>query len=333
MKRPHWLCILALLAGCTVTSLVPASDWDPPKPKEPTPAPQPEPEPWSPPEAVIIAPEQANVGDLVILDGRSSTGDNHLWVADPRVVGRFIEFEQQIVFAIGTPGAYTFQLIVADRKAAIHQVTHTVHIRPQDPPTPGPGPGPGPSPPPVSGAVKQATEAATRAVDDPATAGALLAAFLAISREGKTDEQLRSEVHEARERVMLERSPESQKKDWVSLWREPVNKAIEGAGITYGSALDQVIEGLRAVVGTTLTSSQEKPTARKELNVYVSDRCPPCDLWKQNEQPKILAAGVNIRYIKGGPHPTPTFEFTSKTGGTRVVTGYTSASSLMDQMQ
>lgn len=87
-------------------------------------------------EAIIKGPESVNIGDLVILNASDSLGDNHKWVADPRVTGKFFEVPNQkmLFFAFGTPGEYTFQLIMADKSANIDHIMHSVTVISSGPP-------------------------------------------------------------------------------------------------------------------------------------------------------------------------------------------------------
>lgn len=87
-------------------------------------------------EAIIKGPDSVNIGDLVILNAESSLGDNHKWVADERVTGKYFEVPNQkmLFFAFGIPGEYKFQLIVADKNANIDQITHSVTVISSDSP-------------------------------------------------------------------------------------------------------------------------------------------------------------------------------------------------------
>ena len=115
--------------------------------------------------AIIKAPTQVNVGDLVVLDSSDSKGDNQKWVIDPRAEGRYLELEKRIVFAIGTPGVYQFQLIVADKEANIDQVKHDIQVgsitTPIPPPINPPPTTPVPPSPPTDSSVLNAVKVNT----------------------------------------------------------------------------------------------------------------------------------------------------------------------------
>jgi len=244
--------------------------------------------------AVIKAPEKANMGDLVILDSSESIGDNRLWVVDPKAEGRYLVIDERIVFAIGTPGVYTFQLIVADTNAAIAQVRHNVQIgtpptSPNPPPTSPvpptePNPPTQPNPPPEANrTIFKAVRAATNYMDDPATAEQMRQALLSLP------EKTPASVQEAIGNVLLKRK--DQDKNWLTFWRVPVNSAIESAQLPYTEAVKQIIEGLDPNIVQSTSS----------IILYVRDNCPPCERWKEEVAPRLLALGWCIN-----PQPTTT---------------------------
>lgn len=241
--------------------------------------------------AIIKAPTQVNIGDLVVLDSSDSLGDNQKWVIDPRAEGRYLELEKRIVFAIGTPGVYSFQLIVADTYAAIDQTKHDVTVGtptdtpPVDPPTPPPAP-------PADTSVLDAVKAATKAVNDPQTASALRQALISLPE--KTPGAVQIKIAE----VLLTRSPTSQKVDWLGLWRKPVNDALDKAQMPYDKAIEQIIKGLE-------TSNLQ---SNSKLTVFTRPDCPPCDKWKEEVLPQIAEYDWNIEWVEDLNTPTPSFE-------------------------
>ena len=241
--------------------------------------------------AIIKAPTQVNVGDLVVLDSSDSLGDNQKWVIDSRAEGRYLELEKRIVFAIGTPGVYSFQLIVADTSAAIDQTKHDVTVGTPTGPVP-PTPPPTPPAPPTDTSVLDAVKAATRSVNDPQTAQALRQALISLPE--KTPGAVQMKIAE----VLLTRSPASQKIDWLSLWRKPVNDAIDKAQMPYDKAIEQIIKGLET---SNLQSSSK-------LTVFTRPECPPCDRWKTEVLPQIAEYNWNIEWVEDLNTPTPSFE-------------------------
>jgi hypothetical protein len=259
--------------------------------------------------AIIKAPTQVNIGDLVVLDSSDSKGDNQKWVIDPRAEGRYLELERRIVFAIGTPGAYEFQLIVADTSAAIDQTKHIVTVGTVGGPPPGPidppKPPVDPPAPPTDNSVYDAVKAATTNINDPTTAQALRQALLSLPE--KTPGAVQMKIAE----VLLTRSAESQKKDWLNLWRKPVNDAIDKAQIPYEKAVEQIIKGLE----TSNVRSSSK------LVVYTQPNCPPCEDWKRVELPKIEEYNWNVEWVEDPTKSTPSFKI-SHNGKLREYTGY-----------
>lgn len=245
--------------------------------------------------AIIKAPTKVNVGDLVVLDSSDSKGDNQKWVVDPRAEGRYLELDSRIVFAIGTPGLYQFQLIVADITAAIDQTNHTVQVGEvgsnPDPPTPPIDP-PKPPTPPNDTSVLEAVKSATLAVNDPITAQALRKALMDLPE--KTPGAVQMKIAE----VLLTRNKDSQNIDWLKLWREPVNAAIDKAQIPYEKAIEQIIQGLE----TSNSRSSSK------LVVFVRPNCPPCDKWKNEVLPKILEYNWKVEFVENLNTTTPSFE-------------------------
>lgn len=258
--------------------------------------------------AIIKAPTQVNVGDLVVLDSSDSIGDNQKWVIDSRAEGRYLELEKRIVFAIGTPGVYSFQLIVADTSAAIDQTKHNVTVGnpttppPVDPPTPPPIK---PPLPPTDTSVLDAVKAATTTVNDPQTAQALRQALLSLPE--KTPGAVQMKIAE----VLLTRSPASQKIDWLGLWRKPVNDAIDKAQMPYDKAIEQIIKGLE----TSNVQSSSK------LTVYTRPNCPPCERWKTEVLPQIAEYNWNVEFVENLDVSTPSFEICHN-GQCRKYTGF-----------
>lgn len=244
--------------------------------------------------AIIKAPTKVNVGDLVVLDSSDSKGDNQKWVIDPRAEGRYLELENRIVFAIGTPGVYSFQLIVADTTAAIDQTKHDVTVGFPTTPVPPTNPGPVPpvTPPPSDSSVLDAVKAATKAVNDPQTAQALRKALMDLPE--KTPGAVQMKIAE----VLLTRSSSSQNIDWLNLWRKPVNEAIDKAQMPYDKAIEQIIAGLE----TSNSQSSSK------IVVFVRPNCPSCDQWKNEVLPKVLEYNWKVEFVENLNTTTPSFE-------------------------
>lgn len=246
--------------------------------------------------AVINAPDKVNIGDLVVLDSSESKGDNKLWVIDPKAEGRYLKLEHQIVFAIGTPGVYEFQLIVADKEANIGQVKHRVTVGPPVviPPTPTPTDPPPVNPPVGNNKVRNAVRAATAAVNDPPTAQAMRQALINLT--DKSQESVKAEIA----KVLFARGPESKNKSWDTLWREPVDKAIIEAKLPFPETVRQIIEGLSS-------SSPADAKSLVRLTIFTKDNCPPCEQWKREQLPKIPIPEWEIVWKTDPAKPAPSF--------------------------
>jgi len=275
---------------------------------------------WGDVSAVIVAPEQVNAGDLVILDSSQSVGANRMWVTDKSIDGRWVSIEdgKRVFFAIGTPGIYTFQLIVADTEANIAQVKHDVRVGnilppgpPAPPPTPPvPGPTPptppvDPAPPVVDRAVFKAVRASTQYINDPPTATAIREAILSLP------EKVPATVQTAIANALLNRK--DQTKDWFNFWRVPVNKAIDSASLSYAEVVKQILEGLEATTAQT----------ESVIKMYTRDNCPPCDQWKMQVLPLVLAYGWTVTVEPTSTMSTPSFEINTN-GKTVTHEGYLS---------
>lgn len=244
-------------------------------------------------KAVINAPEQVNIGDLVVLDSSASKGDNRLWIIDPKAEGRYLKIDQRVVFAIGTPGVYQFQLIVADKEANIDQVKHELTVgKPVPPPVVNPPPI---DPPPIgNNKVRDAVKAATASVNDPPTAQSMRQAL--ISLPGKTPEAVKDEIA----KVLLNRTPASQKKDWATLWRVPVDKAIAESQLPFDEVIKQIIEGLAV-------NSQNAIKPLVKLTMFTSNNCPPCEEWVIKELPKVPVPEWEVVKLVDPTKQTPSF--------------------------
>jgi hypothetical protein len=272
------------------------------------------------PMAVIDAPSTVNIGDLVIIDGGKSTGDNHLWVIDERAQGRFLEIpaDRRIVFAIGTPGKYSFQLIVADTSAGISQAVHFVEVggvtlppivSPPPivgPPVPEPEP---PTPPLPENKVAEASRLGAVALADWETATALRFALEAVVKNPPTTiERQRSAVQDAIAGVLLTRHGKSREKDWLNEWRIPVNAAIDEVvtDATYIAMIEQVIRGLDA-----LTKSPNKPIDKPKassIKMFTRDDCKYCTKWKASEMPRLKSQGWKVEEVTDLANAVPYYD-------------------------
>lgn len=101
-------------------------------------------------KAIIVGPEKSAPGDLIILDGSTSTADAFKWtLANSTKTFLATDGGKKCVFASGQEGTYIFLLSVAscdkDSPATVSVATHVLTIG-DNPNPPGPGPKP-PDPP------------------------------------------------------------------------------------------------------------------------------------------------------------------------------------------
>lgn len=211
--------------------------------------------------AVINGPKEARVGDLVVLSGRDSVGDNVKWVQPQRIQTLLCGDGLDLAFATGTPGTYSFILIVADKEADIDYVQHTVVVRggvtdPDPDPNPDPDPDPTPPPPSLDELRKISQEAAGRLNDSETSTGLAAAIRMAVdSLESRCDagqcpglDECKRVMVGAIEARLLLRKGASRSVDWLNGWRVPVNakmKEINAADVpTYLTAMRAVALGL-----------------------------------------------------------------------------------------
>jgi len=204
-------------------------------------------------KASIKGPSTALAGTLVFLSYEDATGDNKVWIIPEELKSASASCGSNIFFSIPTPGKYQFGLIVANKQAEIayswHEivVTGTV-IAPAPPPAPAPNPiqpSPG-NPPPSFESMRLTSRAAVDTLQDAATTS-LLASSL-INLLPKLPAYLpdaKGLVTSTIETCFAMREPTSRKKDWLNVWRIPVDKEIAKAN---PQTTDEYRECLKAVI-------------------------------------------------------------------------------------
>lgn len=191
----------------------------------------------------------------------------------------------------------------------------------------GSGPGPVDPPPPISGAVSEASRKGATALNDPATASAMASALRgAIAQAtGKPIDEQKLIVRSAIETVLLNRKGESRTKDWLALWREPVNNAIAGENpqANYLSLIQQAADGLS---GTSAFSS-----SLPVITMYSMSNCRNCELFKEVDIPRIKFASVSIDYTASNPAVLTYPSFMIECYGKRMMAeGYHTAAQLQE---
>lgn len=212
-------------------------------------------------KAVINGPEEAKVGDLIVLSGRESVGDNMQWVQPQKIQTLLCGDGQDLAFATGTPGTYQFILIVANKEAEIAYVQHTVKVTGQIVTEPDPDPKPDPeepTPPPTD--LQKLVEISKAAADnlrDNATRQALANAIRETANliDNKCAAgqcpglvSAKNSMVMAIETTLLRRSGTSRSVDWLNGWRVPINaqlKIVNTADVpSYLAAMRAVALGL-----------------------------------------------------------------------------------------
>ena len=213
-------------------------------------------------KASIKGPSTALAGTLVFLSHEDATGDNKVWIIPDDLKSASASCGSNIFFSIPTPGKYQFGLIVANKQAEIAYSWHEIIVTgtvtaPVPPPVPAPTPNPPPSPiqpspgnpPPSLESIRLTSRAAVDTLQDAATTS-LLASSL-INLLPKLPAYLpdaKGLVTSTIETCFGMREPTSRKKDWLNIWRIPIDKEIGKANPQtveeYKECLKAVIRGL-----------------------------------------------------------------------------------------
>lgn len=202
-------------------------------------------------KSAIKGPSTALAGTLVFLSYEEAVGDNKVWIIPDELRSASASCGSNIFFSIPTPGKYQFGLIVANKKAEIDYSWHTINVTgsPMPVPDPSPSPVPVPSPKPSYESIRLTSRTAVDTLQDAATTS-LLASSL-INLLPKLPQYLpdaKGSVTSTIETCFSMREPTSRKKDWLNVWRIPVDKEISKANPTtteeYRECLKAAIRGL-----------------------------------------------------------------------------------------
>jgi hypothetical protein len=210
-------------------------------------------------EAIIIAPDKALPGELVVLNSSKSKGDNHKWITPEGIStaqAGCTAIDSQVFFATPRAGSYTFYLIVSDKSASIDYAKHTVVIG--DSASPKPDPEPPPTQPGDFAKLTQISRANSLALNDPKTRASLAASLKPVVAQLKslcdanqcpTLAAAQSRFIGTMEAVLLARPRgESRDANWEEVWRLPNAKFISDSKITSVvkgiEAYDAIVKGL-----------------------------------------------------------------------------------------
>ena len=209
-------------------------------------------------KAAIKGPATALAGTLVFLSHEESTGENKVWIIPDELKSASASCGSNIFFSIPTPGKYQFGLIVANKQAEIAYSWHTIIVTgsiapsptPTPPATPGPSPGPiNPSPvnpPPSFESIRLTSRAAVDTLQDPSTTS-LLASSLTnvLPKLPSYLPDAKGLVTSTIETCFAMREPMSRKKNWLSVWRIPIDQEMSKAN---PQTTDEYRECLKAVI-------------------------------------------------------------------------------------
>lgn len=210
-------------------------------------------------EAIIVAPDKALPGELVVLNSSKSKGDNHKWITPEGIStaqAGCTAIDSQVFFATPRAGSYTFYLIVSDKSASIDYAKHTVVIG--DSSSPKPDPEQPPTQPGDFAKLTQISRANSLALNDPKTRASLLASLKPVVAQLKslcdanqcpTLAAAQSRFIGTMEAVLLARPRgESRDANWEEVWRLPNAKFISDSKITSVAkgieAYDAIVKGL-----------------------------------------------------------------------------------------
>jgi hypothetical protein len=207
-------------------------------------------------KALIKGPATALAGTLVFLSHEEATGDNKVWIIPDELKSASASCGSNIFFSIPTPGKYQFGLIVANKQAEIayswHEINVTGSIAPTPPPTPPPTPGPinpSPNPTPSYESIRLTSRAAVDTLQDASTTSLLASSLINLLPKLPTYlPDAKGLVTSTIETCFGMREPMSRKRDWLNVWRIPIDKEIGKANPQtveeYKECLKAVIRGL-----------------------------------------------------------------------------------------
>jgi hypothetical protein len=211
-------------------------------------------------KASIKGPATALAGTLVFLSHEEATGDNKVWIIPDELKSASASCGSNIFFSIPTPGKYQFGLIVANKQAEIAYSWHTINVTgmvaptppPTQPPAPGPTPGPinpSPNPTPSYESIRLTSRAAVDTLQDASTTSLLASSLINLLPKLPTYlPDAKGLVTSTIETCFGMREPMSRKRDWLNVWRIPIDKEIGRANPQtveeYKECLKAVIRGL-----------------------------------------------------------------------------------------
>lgn len=206
-------------------------------------------------KSVIKGPATALAGTLVFLSHEEAVGDNKVWIIPDELKSASASCGSNIFFSIPTPGKYQFGLIVANKQAEIAYSWHTINVTGSVAPSPPPAPNPAPinpspvNPPPSYESIRLTSRAAVDNLQDASTTSLLASSLTNILPKLPAYlPDAKGMVTSTIETCFAMREPTSRRKDWLNVWRIPIDKEISKANPTttdeYRECIKAVIRGL-----------------------------------------------------------------------------------------
>ena len=135
---------------------------------------------------------------------------------------------------------------------------------------------------------------------DTETAGAIGAAMNRLSFNGDSMESAKNKVQVEIKQVLLNRSRESARKDWLNGFRRPLSQAIDGLEIESVEDYALVIQSIAESLGTKMSSKQSSVTTSSVVEggkalKPLSANFPPA--WEPPEGPSFVGQVHNGRQL------------------------------------
>jgi hypothetical protein len=200
-------------------------------------------------KSAIKGPTTALAGTLVFLSHEEAVGDNKVWIIPDEIKSASASCGSNVFFSIPTPGKYQFGLIVADKQANIAYSWHTIDVVGSAvapaPPTPTPVPTPV-TPPQSYESIRLTSRTAVDSLQDPSTTSLLASSLTNLLPKLPGDlPSAKGLVTSTVETCFAMRQPTSRTKDWLNVWRIPIDKEI---GKANPQTIEEYRECLKAVI-------------------------------------------------------------------------------------
>lgn len=195
------------------------------------------------PTAIIEGPATTLAGQLTILSAEKSTAHKVLWIVS-KSLGDTLTCDNQRKLALATPtlGKHQVILVASDETGEMHYTIHTIEVVTSITPE---KPEPPPPPPANYQAVEEASKQGANTLQDTTTTQSLVNTIrgnIATLKDSTLD-VAKAKMVLAIEACLLQRAGASLSKDWLNLWRKPVNAVLQQYQFTTTS---QYLEAMEA---------------------------------------------------------------------------------------